>query len=192
MVWIDGGLHASEVLGAQQLIETIYHLTSRQRSRDAAHPERRHHSVHAGQPRRHGAGRRTGTCASRTRRSGRPADIPRLYQKYIGHDNNRDFYMSNMQENAEHERVMYREWYPADHVQPSPDGPGGAVMFAPPFRDPFNYNFDPLIPAPSTWSARRCTAASSPKDKPGAVMRSGAPYSTWFNGGLRTTPTSTT
>ena len=26
VVWIDGGLHASEVLGAQQLIETVYQL----------------------------------------------------------------------------------------------------------------------------------------------------------------------
>ena len=29
VVWIDGGLHANEVLGAQQLIETIYRLNSR-------------------------------------------------------------------------------------------------------------------------------------------------------------------
>ena len=29
VVWIDGGLHATEVLGAQQLIETIYRLSSR-------------------------------------------------------------------------------------------------------------------------------------------------------------------
>ena len=29
IVWIDGGLHASEVLGAQQLIETVYQLVSR-------------------------------------------------------------------------------------------------------------------------------------------------------------------
>src|SRR5690349_5598539 len=28
VVWIDGGLHASEVLGAQQLIETSYRLVS--------------------------------------------------------------------------------------------------------------------------------------------------------------------
>src|SRR5690349_8938070 len=28
VVWIDGGLHATEVLGAQQLIETIYRLSS--------------------------------------------------------------------------------------------------------------------------------------------------------------------
>jgi hypothetical protein len=29
VVWIDGGLHANEVLGAQQLIENIYQLVSR-------------------------------------------------------------------------------------------------------------------------------------------------------------------
>ena len=29
VVWIDGGLHATEVLGANQLIETIYQLVSR-------------------------------------------------------------------------------------------------------------------------------------------------------------------
>ena len=35
VVWIDGGLHASEVLGAQQLIETIYQLREPHRRRDA-------------------------------------------------------------------------------------------------------------------------------------------------------------
>src|SRR5262249_35858409 len=29
VVWIDGGIHANEVLGAQQLIENIYQLVSR-------------------------------------------------------------------------------------------------------------------------------------------------------------------
>src|SRR5215831_10580096 len=29
VVWIDGGLHATEVLGAQQLIETVYRLNAR-------------------------------------------------------------------------------------------------------------------------------------------------------------------
>src|ERR687892_1996514 len=28
VVWIDGGLHATEVLGAQQLTETLYQLVS--------------------------------------------------------------------------------------------------------------------------------------------------------------------
>src|SRR5206468_6471251 len=29
VVWFDGGLHATEVVGANQLIETTYHLLSR-------------------------------------------------------------------------------------------------------------------------------------------------------------------
>src|SRR3954462_4804064 len=29
VVWIDGGLHATEVLGAHQLMETVYQLVSR-------------------------------------------------------------------------------------------------------------------------------------------------------------------
>src|SRR5215467_4564359 len=29
VVWIDGGLHASESVGSQQLMETVYHLISR-------------------------------------------------------------------------------------------------------------------------------------------------------------------
>ena len=36
-------------------------------------------------------------------------------------------------------RVLYKEWFPQvvfDHHQP---GPPGTVMFAPPFRGPFNY-----------------------------------------------------
>ena len=40
VVWFDGGLHATEVLGANQLIETTYQLLSAQRRRDEAHPAR--------------------------------------------------------------------------------------------------------------------------------------------------------
>ena len=36
VVWIDGGLHATEVLGAQQTIETIYQLTQPDRSETTA------------------------------------------------------------------------------------------------------------------------------------------------------------
>ena len=36
------------------------------------------------------------------------AGTPRLYNKYIGHDDNRDFYMSNMAETTNMNRVMFR------------------------------------------------------------------------------------
>src|SRR5690606_4190497 len=72
-------------------------------------------------------------------------NIPRLYQKYVGHDNNRDFYMSTQPETENMNRVMFREWYPQIVYNHHQTGPTGTVMFAPPFRDPFNYNIDPLI-----------------------------------------------
>jgi hypothetical protein len=66
-------------------------------------------------------------------------------------------------------------------------GPAGAVLFAPPFRDPFNYNFDPLIPLGIDTVGAAIHTRLAAEGKPGAVMRTGAPYSTWFNGGIRTT-----
>ena len=85
-------------------------------------------------------------------------------------------------------RFMYREWFPQIMYNHHQTGPAGTVMFAPPFRDPFNYNFDPLI-AMRARPGRRGDAprASSQEGKPGVTMRSGANYSTWWNGGLRTT-----
>jgi hypothetical protein len=55
--------------------------------------------------------------------------------------------MSTQAETINMNRILYKEWFPQivyDHHQA---GPPGTVMFAPPFRDPFNYLFDPLIPS---------------------------------------------
>ena len=49
VVWIDGGLHASEVLGAQQLLEFVYQMVGANGRGDDAVPERRHHPRGAGQ-----------------------------------------------------------------------------------------------------------------------------------------------
>jgi hypothetical protein len=113
--------------------------------------------------------------------------LPRLYQKYIGHDNNRDFYMMNQPESENANRVMYREWFPAIMYNHHQTGPAGAVLFAPPFRDPFNYHYDPLIPLGLEMVGAAMHTRLAVENKPGAVMRSGANYSTWFNGSIRTT-----
>src|SRR6185503_1599945 len=65
-------------------------------------------------------------------------------------------------------------------------GPAGTVMFAPPFRDPFNYNFDPLIPAELDLVAAAMHSRFASEGKPGVTSRKGSSYSTWWNGGLRT------
>src|SRR5206468_491149 len=79
------------------------------------------------------------------------------------------------------------EWFPQIVYNHHQTGPAGTVMFAPPFRDPFNFNFDPLIPVELDLVAASMHSRFEAEGKPGVVMRSGSSYSTWWNGGLRTT-----
>ncbi|HEX3158035.1 MAG TPA: M14 metallopeptidase family protein [Gemmatimonadaceae bacterium] len=186
IVWIDGGLHATEVLGAQQLLETVWQLVSRN---DA---EIRRFlddlvilAVHAnpdGMELVSDWYMRPSDPKQRTTNT-----IPRLYQKYIGHDNNRDFYASTQPESENMNRVLYREWYPQIMYNHHQTGPAGTVMFAPPFRDPANYNYHPLIRTQLDLVGASMHNRFVVENKPGVTMRSGANYSTWWNGGLRTT-----
>ena len=185
VVWFDGGLHATEVLGAHQLIETVYQLVSRT---DAETTRLLNDlvilAVHANPDGMELVSNWYMREKDPTRRS--TTGLPRLYQKYIGHDNNRDFYLSSQPESTNMNRVLYHEWLPQIMYNHHQTGPVGTVMFAPPFRDPFNYNFDPLIPAQLDLVAAAMHSRFAAEGKPGVTSRRGANYSTWWNGGLRT------
>jgi hypothetical protein len=116
------------------------------------------------------------------------AGIPTLYQKYAGHDDNRDFYMSALSETRAINGVLYRDWFPQivyDHHQ---SGPEGTVMFSPPFRDPFNFNLDPLVITMLEEVGGAMHSRFVSEGKPGVVSRSASNYSAWWNGGMRTSP----
>ena len=186
VVWIDGGLHATEVLGAHQLIETVYQLVTRT---DAETTRFLNDlvilAVHANPDGMELVSKWYMREREPARRS--MAALPRLYQKYIGHDNNRDFYLSTQPETTNMNRVLYLEWLPQIMYNHHQTGPEGTVMFAPPFRDPFNYNYDPLIPAQLDLVGAAMHSRFAAEGKPGVTSRRGANYSTWWNGGLRTT-----
>ena len=95
--------------------------------------------------------------------------------------------MMNQPETANINRVLYREWFPQIVYNHHQTGPTGTVMFAPPFRDPFNYNFDPLVVSALDLVGAAMHSRFVAEGKPGVTTRSGAHYSTWWNGGLRTT-----
>ena len=186
VVWIDGGLHADETLGAQQLIETSYQLANASDEETArflrdvivllVHSNPDGHELVANWYMREPDPRRR-----------RVAGVPRPYQKYVGHDNNRDFFMATQAETINMNRVLYQQWFPQivmDHHQTSPPG---TVMFAPPFRGPFNYVFDPLVPVGVELVGAAIHARFAAEGKAGVSMRNTSPYSTWWNGGLRTT-----
>ena len=84
--------------------------------------------------------------------------------------------------------MLYREWFPQIVYNHHQTGPTGTVMFSPPFRDPFNYHFDPLVVNMLDQVGSAMHTRFVQEGKPGVTTRSGANYSTWWNGGLRTTP----
>jgi hypothetical protein len=186
VIWIDGGLHATEVLGAQQLTETIYQLVSRSDEetmrflRDviilAVHANPDGMELVSNWYMRH---------QDQTKRE--TSNIPRLYQKYIGHDNNRDFYLSAQPESTNINQQLYHEWFPQIMYNHHQTGPTGTILFAPPFRDPANYVYHPLIVTGLDVVGSAMHNRFVAENKPGATMRRGANYSTWWNGGLRTT-----
>lgn len=189
IVWIDGGLHASETVGTQQLVQTIYMLNS------ATDPEmmRLLHDdivlcVFAnpdGMDLVSDWYNREPVPEKRVT-EGPAGGTPRLWQHYIGHDNNRDFYLNAMPESTNMSRILFREWYPEIIYNHHQAGPAGTVIFMPPFRDPYNYDYDPLVPAKIEAVGIAMHERLIEEGKPGSTMRSGANYSTWYNGGLRT------
>jgi hypothetical protein len=186
IVWIDGGLHATETLGAQQLGEMVYRMVS------ATDPETMRILddvvilfVHANPD-------GNDLVADWYMRNPEPtqrslANLPRLYQKYIGHDNNRDFFGSTQAETENINRVLYREWFPQVLYNHHQSGPAGTVLWSPPLRDPFNYNQDPLIPLGIQALGVALHTRLAAEGKPGATSRSGGAYDGWWNGGIRNT-----
>jgi hypothetical protein len=185
VVWIDGGLHATETVNAQALFLEAYDLV---KSDDGealrildnvilllvpANPD--------------GMDLVSDWYMKEADPKKRNMAIPRLYQKYAGHDNNRDSYIANLAETEIINRQMYVEWIPQIMWNQHQSGPAGTVLFMAPFRDPFNYNHDPLVFLGIDLVGTAIHNRFLAEGKPGAVMRNAAPYSTWFNGGDRTT-----
>jgi hypothetical protein len=186
VVWIDGGLHATEVVGIHQWIETLYQIITR----NDEETKRILQStiilfVHANPDGQELVSNWYMRNQDTLKRS--TSNLPRLYQKYIGHDNNRDFYMMNMSESRNMSRQQYIEWMPQILYNHHQTGPAGTVVAGPPYRDPFNYVYDPLLVTGIDAVGAAMSSRLNAEGKPGYTMKSGSVYSTWWNGGLRTT-----
>lgn len=186
VVWIDGGLHATEVVGSHQLMEMVYQMVSKNDNETLrwlddiillavpANPD--------GLELVSGWYMRKDIPEERS-----TSNLPRLYQKYVGHDNNRDSYMATQPETENMARIMYREWYPQIMYNHHQTGPSDIIVFVPPFRDPPNYWYDPLIITGVQSVGLAMHNRLIAEGMPGSGMRSRSNYSTWFNGNLRTT-----
>jgi hypothetical protein len=186
IVWIDGGLHATETLGAQQLAEMVYQLVSRTDEETLrflndvivllVHANPDGNDLVADWYMRRSVPEQRSL-----------AGLPRLYQKYIGHDNNRDFFASTQAETENINRVLYHDWFPQVLYNHHQSGPQGTVFWSPPFREPYNYNLDPILILGFQSLGAAMHTRLAVEGKPGATMRSGGAYDGWWNGGIRNT-----
>jgi len=181
IVWIDAGLHATETVTSQGQIQVLYRMLSQN------DPETLRmlddviilfaHDNPDGMELVSDWYMRQEDPKKREFNS-----IPRLYQKYVGHDNNRDSYMSQMAETTNVNKQLFREWFPQIIFNQHQTGPTGMVVFVPPFRDPFNYNYDPLVMTSLQEVGMAMHSRLVAEDKRGSGARSAASYSTWHNG----------
>lgn len=185
MVWMDAGLHATEVVNAQAHIQIIHEMvtqndpeTLRLLNDDImlfvfANPDGLELVADWYMGPQDPKKRNTNT-------------IPVLYQKYIGHDNNRDSFASTQPETTNLNRADFITWFPQIVYNQHQTGPAGTVVFVPPFRDPFNYNVDPLVITQGDVLGYQMHSRLIAEGKPGSAMRGTTLYSTWFNGNIRT------
>jgi hypothetical protein len=71
--------------------------------------------------------------------------MPWLYHHYVGHDNNRDFYMLTQKETRVVNDVLYRRWFPQAFLDEHQMGSTGPRMFVPPQTDPLAPEVHSLI-----------------------------------------------
>ena len=70
---------------------------------------------------------------------------PELYQKYVGHDNNRDWYIFSQVETRLTVEKLHNVWHPQIVYDVHQQGATASRIFIPPWMDPIEPNIDPLL-----------------------------------------------
>jgi Zinc carboxypeptidase len=111
---------------------------------------------------------------------------PELYHHYAGHDNNRDWFMLNLEETRHVTRLFWKEWFPQLVYDVHQQGPNGSRLFVPPFYDPANPYIPPLLLREVGLAGHQIAADAQAAGWRGVITN--ALYDTWWHGGFRTAP----
>jgi hypothetical protein len=116
---------------------------------------------------------------------------PELFQKYIGHDNNRDWYIFSQPETRATVSQLHNVWHPEIVYDVHQQGAYASRMFIPPWLDPAEPNIDPILMQEMNALGASMAADLTAAGKPGIAIH--AAYDFWspsrhyqaFHGGLR-------
>ncbi len=185
VIWIDGGMHSTELAHGQMTSELAYKIATEET------PEMqkiRDNVITLLMPVMNPDG--LDIVASWYRQNlDTPFETtspPWLYHHYVGHDNNRDWFMNNMPETYHVNEVLYNEWYPQIVYNHHQTAPSWARIFLPPFSDPVNPNIHPGVTTGVNQVGSAMAQRFALKDMPGVVSDNS--YTMFWNGGGRTTP----
>ncbi len=185
VVWIDAGIHATEVAGPQFSPDFAYRMVT---SEEPELRRIRDEVVILHMPVMNPDGLEIVVDWYR-RNLGTPYEtvgLPVLYQKYAGHDNNRDWFMILQPETRAVVHQLWEEWVPQIIVNHHQTAPFPARIFIPPFADPVNPHIPPLVIAGVNLVGTAMQQRFAEEGKPGAVSR--VRFTQWWNGGVRTAP----
>jgi len=165
---ISGGLHASEIAGSQHTPELAYELLSKMNEPETK--EILDNVIFFLWPSINPDGQDIVVNWCKERFAGTsPLQAPmELYQKYVGHDNNRDSYMLNVVESRVVART-WREWEPQIIYAHHQSSPFPTRMWIPPFADPVGLYAPALMSRQVNAIGMRIAAELDAKGQPGGV-----------------------
>ena len=71
--------------------------------------------------------------------------MPWLYHPYVGHDDNRDWYMLTQKETKALTKAVYWDWHPQVWLDEHQMGATGPRIFMPPYAEPVDPDIHPLV-----------------------------------------------
>ena len=107
---------------------------------------------------------------------------PWLYQKYAGHDNNRDAFQTNIPDSQYMARILFTEWKPEAYVDHHGMGGNGARIFLPPYAEPIRPGADPILWRELSWYGAHMAYKEEEAGLSGAI--NDAIYSGWGHFGF--------
>ena len=116
---------------------------------------------------------------------------PELYHKYVGHDNNRDWYIFSQPETQLTISKLHNVWHPEITYDVHQMGGNGARLFVPPWLDPTEPNIDAILMQEMNMMGTAMAADLTAAGKTGVAIH--GVYDFWtpsrhfmaFHGGLR-------